>query len=111
MMLETSSWLMLAGAALIVLGLLIRWKVSAYDLKDAALDSAWTLARGKRTAENPTALEAKLNDIQSQPTWTGKATRTAGTVVGHFVAQVLGVAALIMMVAGLALVVAGYVWR
>ena len=111
MTLETSTWLMLSGAALIVLGALIRWKVSSYDLKDAALDSAWTLARGKRTAENPTALEAKLKDIQSQPTWTGKASRTAGTVVGHFVAQVLGVAALIMMLAGLALAVAGYIWR
>ena len=84
---------------------------SAYDLKDAAIDSAWTLARGKRTAENPTALEAKYRDIQSQPTWTGKATRTAGTVAGHFIAQVLGVAALIMMLAGLALGVAGYLWR
>ncbi|MET0193654.1 MAG: hypothetical protein ABW200_09840 [Hyphomicrobiaceae bacterium] len=110
-MFATNTWVMLTGAALIGLGGLIRWKVSAYDLKDAAFDSAWTLARGKRTAENPTALEAKYRDIQNQPTWTGKATRTAGTVAGHFIAQVLGVAALIMMLAGLALGVAGYFWR
>ena len=107
----TSSWLMLSGAVLVLIGFAIRWKVSAYDLKDAAIDSAWTLARGKRTAENPTALEAKYRDIQDQPTWTGKATRTAGTVAGHFIAQVLGVVALIMMLAGFALGVAGYVWR
>ena len=110
-MLATSTWLILSGAALIVLGVLIRWKVSSYDLKDAAIDSAWTLARGRRTAENPTALEAKFKDIQSQPTWTGRATRTAGTVAGHFIAQVLGVAALVMMLAGLVLAVGGYVWR
>jgi hypothetical protein len=110
-MLATSTWLMLSGAILVLLGFAIRWKVSAYDLKEAAFDSAWTLARGKRTAENPTALEAKYRDIQNQPTWTGKATRTAGTVAGHFIAQVLGVAALIMMLAGLALGVAGYFWR
>ena len=110
-MLATSSWLMLSGAALVLIGFAIRWKVSAYDLKDAAIDSAWTLARGKRTAENPTALEAKYRDIQNQPTWTGKATRTAGTVAGHFIAQVLGVVALIMMLAGLVLGVAGYFWR
>jgi hypothetical protein len=55
--------------------------------------AAGTLARGKRTAENPTALEAKYRDIQNQPTWTGKATRTAGTVAGHFIAQVLSRAA------------------
>ena len=68
-------------------------------------------ASGKRTAENPTALEAKVRDIQSQPTWTGKATKTAGTVAGHFIAQVLGVVVLIMMPAGVALGVAGYLWR
>ena len=107
----TSSWLMLSGAVLVLIGFAIRWKVSAYDLKDAAIDSAWTLARGKRTAENPTALEAKYRDIQNQPTWTAKATMTAGTVAGHFIAQVLGVAALIIMLAGLALGIAGYFWR
>jgi hypothetical protein len=110
-MFTTSTWLMLSGAILVLIGFAVRWKVSAYDLKDAAIDSAWTLARGKRTADNPTAIEAKYRDIQSQPTWTGKATRTAGTVAGHFIAQVLGVAALIMMLAGLALGVAGYLWR
>ncbi|HEU4378348.1 MAG TPA: hypothetical protein VFR73_07210 [Hyphomicrobiaceae bacterium] len=110
-MLTTSTWLMLAGAILVLLGFAMRWKVSAYDLKDAAIDSAWTLARGRRTANNPTALEVKYRDIQNQPTWTGRATKTAGTVAGHFIAQVLGVAALIMMLAGLALGVAGFLWR
>jgi hypothetical protein len=110
-MLATNTWLMLSGTILVLLGLAIRWKVSAYDLKDAAIDSAWTLARGKRTADHPTALEAKYRDIHNQPTWTGKATKTAGTVAGHFIAQVLGVAALIMMLAGLALGVAGFLWR
>jgi hypothetical protein len=109
-MLATSTWLMLSGAVLVLLGFAIRWKTSAYDLKDAAIDSAWTLARGKRSAENPTALE-KYRDIQDQATWTGKATKTAGTVAGHFIAQVLGVVALMLILAGLVLGVAGYLWR
>jgi hypothetical protein len=67
---------------------------------------AWTLARGKRAAENPTALEAKYRDIQDQATWTGKATKTAGTVAGDFIARVLGWVALILMLAGLVLGVA-----
>jgi hypothetical protein len=87
-----------------------RWKTSRYDLKDAAIDSAWTLARGRRTAENPTALEAKFNEIRSQPTWTGKATSAAGTAAGHFAAQLLGVVALVLMLAGLALAVFGFFW-
>lgn len=103
-------WLMASGAGLILIGVLIRWKTSRYDLKDAAIDSAWTLARGRRTAENPTALESKFNEIRSQPTWTGKATRAAGTAAGHFASQVLGVAALVLMLAGLTLAVFGYFW-
>lgn len=101
-------WLMASGTALILIGVLIRWKTSRYDLKDAAIDSAWTLARGRRTAENPTALEAKFNEIRSQPTWTGKATSAAGTAAGHFAAQVLGVVALVLMLAGLALATFGF---
>ena len=62
---SVQTWLMLAGAALVLFGGLLRWRVSHYDLKDAAIDSAWTLARGKRTAENPTALEAKYREIRS----------------------------------------------
>ncbi len=72
---SVQTWLMLAGAALVLFGALLRWRVSNYDLKDAAIDSAWTLARGKRTAENPTALEAKYREIESQPTWGGRAKR------------------------------------
>jgi hypothetical protein len=108
---SSNAWLMLSGAALNLIGVLIRWRTARYDLKDAAIDSAWTLARGKRTPENPTALEAKLRDIHSQPTWTGKATRAAGTAIGHFVAQVLGVVALVLILAGLGLAVAGFFWR
>ena len=103
-------WLIAGGAALFLIGGLIRWRTARYDLKDAAINSAWTLARGRRTAENPTALEAKFNEIRSQPTWTGKATSAAGTAIGHFVAQVLGVAALVLMLIGLALAIVGVFW-
>jgi hypothetical protein len=109
-MLGAKAWLLLSGAALVLIGVLIRWWSSRYDLKDAAIDSAWTLARGRRTAENPTALESKLDNITSQPTWTGKATRAAGTAAGHVMAQILGVIALVLMLIGLGLAVAGFLW-
>jgi hypothetical protein len=108
---SAQAWLMLAGAALVLLGGLLRWRISRYDLKDAAIDSAWTLARGQRTAENPTALEAKYREIETQPTWGGRAKKTAGTVAGHFIAQVLGVVSLVMMLAGIAAMLAGWLWR
>ena len=104
-------WLMLAGAVLVLLGILARRWASRYDLKDAALDSAWTLLRGRRTAESPTAIEARLSEIQSQPTWTDKASKAAGTGAAHMLAQVGQVAALGLILVGLALAGAGFVFR
>jgi hypothetical protein len=104
-------WIMLAGAALVLVGILIRWRIARYDLKDAAIESAWTLARGKRTAENPTALEEKLHEIRDQPTWGGRARKTAGTVAGHFIAQVMTVVSLVMILGGVVLIGAAFIWR
>jgi hypothetical protein len=110
-MLGPDRWLMFAGACLVLAGILLRRWAARYDLKDAAIDSAWTLLRGRRTAQNPTALEAKLEDIQSQPTWTGKATRAAGTGIAHILAQVGQAVALGLILVGLALVAAGFIFR
>jgi hypothetical protein len=110
-MLGPGRWLMLAGAVLVLIGILTRRWASRYDLKDAALDSAWTLLRGRRTAENPTAIEARLGDIQAQQTWTGKAAKAAGTGVAHMLAQVGQVAAIGLMLLGLVLVAVGFAVR
>jgi hypothetical protein len=102
---------MVAGAIAVLVGILIRRWAGRYDLKDAAMDSAWTLLRGRRTADNPTAIEAKLGEIQSQPTWTGKATKAAGTAAGHVLAQIGQIVALVLLAGGVALVGAGFLWR
>ena len=104
-------WLIGCGGALILLGVLIRWRTARYDLEDAAFDSAWTLLRGRRTAENPTALEVKFDEIRSRPTWTGKAAKAAGTAAGHFIAKALAVVALVAMLVGAALILVGIFWR
>jgi hypothetical protein len=67
-------------------------------------------ASRRRTAENPTALEGKFNNIRAQPTWTGRATRAAGTVAGHFVSQALAVTALVLALAGAALIAFAMLW-
>jgi hypothetical protein len=107
----SNAWLIVAGAVFIAAGILLRRWSAQRDLKGAAIDSAWSIALGRRTADNPTAIEAKLRDIQAQPTWTGKATRTAGTAVAHLLAQAAAVAALVLILAGLALAAAGFFWR
>jgi hypothetical protein len=103
--------MMIWGAGLALVALFILWRVSRYDLAGAAFDSAWQVARGKRSAENPTALEEKLRDINSEASATGKAKRAAGTVIGHFAAKVANVIAMIMLLAGAGLIAAGYFWR
>jgi hypothetical protein len=102
---------MIAGGLLILLGILILWRTSRYDLKGTVMDSVWQLARGKRTADNPTAIEAKMREIQAEATMTGKAKRAAGQVIGHFVAQALGVVALVAIGFGAILVAVGLFWN
>ncbi len=103
--------LALVGMALILLGIAIRWRTSRYDLRDAVIDSAWQTARGRRSAETPTEVEKRFNEITSQSGAAGKVTAAASTVVGHFFAQAMAVVALLMLLAGAALIAADLWWR
>jgi hypothetical protein len=95
----------------VLAAMLIWWRTSRYDITGAAVDSVWQIARGRRTAENPTAIETMAHDIGAQATVTGKAKRTALTVAGHFMAQVMSVVAIILLLVGLALLAAGWFWN
>lgn len=103
-----TEWLMIAGGVLVLISVIIFWTTAKYDLKGAALESAWQAARGRRTLENPTALDQKWNEIRNEATVTGKARRTAGTVIGHFVAQMLGVLATFMLIGGALMLAIGF---
>ncbi len=109
--LGTNEWMMIWGGGLALLAILIMWRISRYDLAGAAFDSAWQVARGKRSAENPTALEEKYNEIAREASVTGKARRAAGTVIGHFAAKVLNLIAMLMLLGGGVLIALGYFWR
>ena len=97
------------GLGLVALGLLLRWRTARYDLKDKALSSAFQTVRGKRSNDNPTALEQELRDITSQASLTGKATKAAGKVAGHFVAQIASLIALGLLLLGAVLMLYG-IW-
>lgn len=99
------------GLILLACGFFLRWRTARYDLKDKAFSSAFQAVRGRRTNDNPTALEQELREITAQATLTAKATTAAGKVAGHFVAQVAGIAGLIGMLLGLALLLYGIFGR
>ena len=109
--LGANEWMVIWGAGLALVGMFIMWRVSRYDLAGAAFDSAWQVARGKRSAETPTALEEKYNEIAREASLTGKAKRTAGTVIGHFAAKVFNLIAILMLLAGAVLIALGVYWR
>jgi hypothetical protein len=108
--LGTSGWLFVWGGGLVAAAILIWWRTARYDIKGAAADSVWQVATGQRTVENPTPVEVMANEIVAEATVVGKAKRTALTVAGHFMAQVLGAVALLMLLAGLVLLGLGWYW-
>ncbi len=110
MQLGTNGWLAIWGGGLVLTAILIWWRTARYDIKGAAVESVWQLARGRRTAENPTAIEVMANDIGAEATHLGKAKRTAFTVAGHFIAQALSFVALIMLLAGIVLLGVAWFW-
>jgi hypothetical protein len=110
MTLGTNGWLAVWGGGLVLTAILIWWRTSRYDIKGAAVDSVWQIARGRRTAENPTAIEMMANEIGAEATVAGKAKRTAFTVAGHFVAQALSVMALFMLLIGAVLLGLAWFW-
>jgi hypothetical protein len=87
------------------------WRTRRYDIKGAAIDSAWPLATRRRTKDNPTAVEDIARQIGSSPRLVGKARRKAYAVRGHFLAQPLSVSALFMLVVGAVLLAVGWLWN
>ncbi len=110
MTLGTNGWLAIWGGGLVLAAVLIWWRTARYDIKGAAVNSVWQIARGRRTADNPTAIEVMANEIGAEATVAGKAKRTAFTVAGHFIAQALSVVALFMLLIGSVLLGVAWFW-
>jgi hypothetical protein len=110
MALGTNGWLAVWGGGLVLTALLIWWRTGRYDIKGAAVDSVWQIARGKRTADNPTAIEVMAGEIGAEATVAGKAKRTAFTVAAHFIAQALSVVATLMLLIGAVLLGLAWYW-
>jgi hypothetical protein len=98
---------LLAGGALMLAGFAIRRRTSRYDLAGIALETARHIAFRQSRQGSPSPLEEKLNEIAGETRLAGKARRVTSAVAGHFIAGWLGVVAMIMMTAGLAVAAFG----
>ncbi len=110
MTLGSNGWLAIWGGGLVLTAVLIWWRTARYDIKGAAVDSVWQIARGKRTADNPTAIEIMANEIGAEPTQLSRTKRAAATVAAHFMAQVLSMVALVMLLIGAVLLGLAWFW-
>jgi hypothetical protein len=110
MTLGTNGWLLVWGGGLVLTAIVIWWRTSRYDIKGAAVESVWQIARGKRTADHLTPIEMMANEIGAEPTNSSRAKRTAATVAAHFIAQALSVVALLLLLIGFVLLGLGWYW-
>lgn len=102
---------LLAGGALMLTGFAIRRRASRYDLAGIALETARHLAFRQGRQASPSPLQEKLNEIAAEAQFVGKARRVTSAVAGHFIARWLGVIAMVMMTAGLAVAAFGIFLR
>lgn len=104
--------LLIAGIVVFVIGVwLWRWSQRhTVDLQGAALSAGWQGLR-KGRLDLPDDLKSRFNDIASETSNTRRAAKAGGTVVRHFMAQVVWLIGLGAMVGGLALSAAGIFWN
>lgn len=104
-------FLLAGGALLLLLGwMLWRWS-SRHDLKGMAVDAAWQVAKNRGNLATETELGQRLRDVQADASSVGKAKKVAGYAARHFAAQVAGLAGLIGMAGGGALLALAIFWK
>lgn len=106
-----SPTLLAIGVALLVLGVLLRRWSSRHSLTDQLTDAAWEAVKARDAGVIGREIQGKLDDINRKGSTLGKAGAAAGYGVRHVVAQVVGMAGLLALLAGLALSALGIFWR
>ena len=98
------------GAALARIGLFVIGRMLRHDLVDAAVASTYQVARGQRTAQNPTPLDEKLQEINAGSTTAGKAFVAIALVTKHLAAEAAYVVGTVLLVIGALVFTAGMNW-
>ena len=104
--------LLASGAALLVIGfLLMRW-AGRYDVTGLAADAAWRVAKNRGRIDVKAEAADMLNDnfghIREDAERIGYARAAAKHGAGFFLAKFVGIAGIILMLAGLGLAAAAF---
>jgi hypothetical protein len=101
--------LFFTGVVLFVVGFLL-WRIAGrWDLKGHAVDSAFRSLWRRRVVVSD-ELQARYRDVRDAPSHMHRAGRVAGHAARHLVAQVLSIAALVLLALGVGLAVLAFVW-
>ena len=99
------------GLLMILAGIwLIRWanrNNMASAIAEATAEAAFKTVRKGAAPDMPANIKARLDDVSSAPTKTGKAKKIAGYGIRHALSQVFGVAGFVVLVVGVMLVAFG----
>ncbi len=106
--LDTNILLYIAAGVFILFGMLLRRWAGQSDLVGSLTDSAWQVARGKRSRGQLTDIEERIAGITSATTTGGKIRRATGSIIGHMLSATVALIGLFLILAGLAMAVAGY---
>ncbi|MBK9079348.1 MAG: hypothetical protein IPL91_09610 [Hyphomicrobium sp.] len=102
------------GIVMIGIGIwLIRWanrNNMIATMTDATTEAAISAMRKHGRPDMPSEIKARLDDVTSEPTVTGKTKKVARYAVRHAFSQVFGVTGFVAVVAGVLLTVLGFVY-
>jgi hypothetical protein len=106
---------MLAGAGLILLGILLRRWTSRYDVDEAVKSlvwaAIWSVILRRSAFESPPAIVALIKDFDAQTTWSGKTKAAARLVAAHGFSQAARLCGAILVLAGVVQIALGYFGR
>ena len=101
-------YLVVGGVLLLVVGVwLWRWS-SRHDLKGMVVDAAWQVAKARGDFSVETDLGERLRDLKQDGSNVSRAKKVAGLGARHLVSQVAGIAAIVAMLSGVALLAGAF---
>lgn len=103
--------LLFAGAIALVIGYLLRRWAGRHDLQGKATDAVWKSVRTRDTGAITGELKRQVDEISGAGSRVQQAKMVGGMAARHFLAQIVGLAGLLAIVAGIAATALAFLWK